>query len=219
MTRTGASSGPSKRYCRVFGGVSLTPRTLSRLTGRARNPSQTATVCQDMEDHTSRHLSGPGTGYVDIVAADEPALLRIAELLATTWASSEPPTARQLPGSAAYTARVHLATSLPAPGGTRALPSDWVRFPFPPWGGRLDDVKSTCVRRRNDQRVCGRQAAEWPRGYGTEDPGACWSHLDQEEREECLRVRQAYEKAFWALKKQHWREARHGRGERCNECR
>lgn len=32
MTRTGASSGPSKRYCRVFGGVSLTPRTLSRLT-------------------------------------------------------------------------------------------------------------------------------------------------------------------------------------------
>lgn len=31
-TRTGASSGPSKRYCRVFGGVSLTPQTLSRLT-------------------------------------------------------------------------------------------------------------------------------------------------------------------------------------------
>ncbi len=30
--RTGASSGPSKRYCRVFGGVSLTPQTLSRLT-------------------------------------------------------------------------------------------------------------------------------------------------------------------------------------------
>lgn len=30
--RTGASSGPSKRYCRVFDGVSLTHRTLSRLT-------------------------------------------------------------------------------------------------------------------------------------------------------------------------------------------
>ncbi len=30
--RTGASSGPSKRYCRVFGGVSLTPQTFSRLT-------------------------------------------------------------------------------------------------------------------------------------------------------------------------------------------
>src|SRR3954464_3851058 len=30
--RTGASSGPSKRYCRVFDGVSLTPQTLSRLT-------------------------------------------------------------------------------------------------------------------------------------------------------------------------------------------
>ncbi|CAL9399383.1 hypothetical protein SUDANB150_01412 [Streptomyces sp. enrichment culture] len=30
--RTGASSGPSKQYCRVFGGVSLPPQTLSRLT-------------------------------------------------------------------------------------------------------------------------------------------------------------------------------------------
>ncbi|WP_310739663.1 zinc-binding dehydrogenase [Streptomyces murinus] len=30
--RTGASSGPSRRYCRVFGGVSLTHPTLSRLT-------------------------------------------------------------------------------------------------------------------------------------------------------------------------------------------
>jgi hypothetical protein len=29
---TGASSGPSKRYCRVFGGVSLTRQTLSSLT-------------------------------------------------------------------------------------------------------------------------------------------------------------------------------------------
>jgi hypothetical protein len=29
--RTGASCGPSKRYCRVFGGVSLTRQTLSRL--------------------------------------------------------------------------------------------------------------------------------------------------------------------------------------------
>ena len=30
--RTGASSGPSKRYCRVFGGVSLTRQTLSSVT-------------------------------------------------------------------------------------------------------------------------------------------------------------------------------------------
>ncbi len=30
--RTGASSGPSRRYCRVFGGVSLTHPTLSRFT-------------------------------------------------------------------------------------------------------------------------------------------------------------------------------------------
>jgi hypothetical protein len=32
-TRTGASSGPSTRYCRVFGGVSLTRQTLSCPTG------------------------------------------------------------------------------------------------------------------------------------------------------------------------------------------
>lgn len=38
----------------------------------------------------------------------------------------------------------------------------------------------------------------------------CWSHLGEEEREERLRVRQAYEKAFWALKKQHGQEAGHG---------
>jgi hypothetical protein len=30
--RTGASSGPSKRYCRVFFGVSLTPKTFSHHT-------------------------------------------------------------------------------------------------------------------------------------------------------------------------------------------
>ena len=30
--RTGASSGPSKRYCMVFGGVSVTRKTLSSVT-------------------------------------------------------------------------------------------------------------------------------------------------------------------------------------------
>ncbi|MEU5825850.1 DUF6207 family protein [Streptomyces sp. NPDC047803] len=171
-----------------------------------------------MENHAARHLSGPGTGYVDIVAADEPAVLQIAELLARTWASSGPPMVRRLPEQAAYTARVHLDTSLPAPGRMRVLPRDWVRLPVPPWGGRLDGAKPVCVRRRSDHRPCGRQAAEWPRGYGAEDPGACWSHLDEEEREECLRVRQAYKNAFWALKEQHRREAGHSRDERCNDC-
>ncbi|TXR94510.1 hypothetical protein EAO73_35100 [Streptomyces sp. col6] len=166
----------------------------------------------------ARHLSEPGTGYVDIVAADEPAVLQIAELLAQTWTSSGPPTVRHLPEQAAFTGRVHLDTSLPAPGKTRVLPADWVRYPFPPWGGRLDGAKPTCLRRRRNHQACERQAAEWPRGYGADDPGACWSHLSKDEQEECLRVRQMYREAFWALKEQHQQEAGHGRDERCSHC-
>ncbi|MEV5605765.1 DUF6207 family protein [Streptomyces sp. NPDC052299] len=162
-----------------------------------------------MEDHT---------GYVDIVAADEAAVLQIAALLSRTWASSGPPLLRHVPEQSAFTGRIHLDTSLPAPGRVRVLPDDWVRYTSPPWGGRLDGAKPTCLRRRRDHRACERQAAEWPRGYGADDPGACWSHLSQEEREECLRVRQAYENAFWALKERHRQEAGHGRDERCSGC-
>ncbi|MCX4791887.1 DUF6207 family protein [Streptomyces sp. NBC_01221] len=174
-----------------------------------------------MKDITTAHLSGPGTGYVEIVAADEPTVRQIAELLSGTWTSSGPPAVRsagQVPGQAAFTGRVYLDTSLPAPGRTRVLPADWVRFPLPPWGGRVDGVKPTCLRRKKDHRACGRQAAEWPRGYGADDPGACWSHLTEEEQQECRRVRQAYRAAFWALKRRHQEEAGHGRDERCDGC-
>lgn len=124
-----------------------------------------------------------------------------------------------MPGQAAYTARVHLVTSLPAPGPGPGAAPRLGALARPAWGGQLDGAKPVCVRRRSDHRPCGRQAVEWPRGYGAEDPGACWSHLDEEEeREECLRVRQAYKDAFWALKELHWREAGHGRDEWCNDC-
>ncbi|MFF3731017.1 DUF6207 family protein [Streptomyces sp. NPDC002476] len=174
-----------------------------------------------MENSATTHLSRPGTGYVEIVAHDEPTVRQIAEQLAGTWASSGVPVVRQathVPGQAAYTARLYLDTSLPAPGKQRVLPADWVRLSTPPWGGRTDRGKPTCVRRRKDSRPCTRQAAEWPEGFGEADPGACWSHLSEEEREEALRVRKAYSAAFWALKEHHRAEAGHGRDDRCDDC-
>ncbi|MGA5869895.1 DUF6207 family protein [Streptomyces cinereoruber] len=180
-----------------------------------------AGVWQGMEGIATAHLSGPGTGYVEIVAADEPTAREIAALLSGTWASSGPPVVRPVghePGRAAFTARVYLDTSLPAPGRTRVLPAQWACFPFPPWGGRVDGVKPTCLRRRKDHQPCGRQAAEWPRGFGADDPGACWSHLTEKEQQECLRAREAYRAAFWALKRRHQEEAGHGREDRCEGC-
>jgi hypothetical protein len=47
--RTGASSGPSKRYCRVFDGVSLTPQTLSRLTDALTRLSPTTLTPSDRD--------------------------------------------------------------------------------------------------------------------------------------------------------------------------
>ncbi|WP_434598264.1 hypothetical protein [Streptomyces sp. A5-4] len=74
------------------------------------------------------------------------------------------------------------------------------------------------MRSRRNGTACERQAAEWPRGYGADDPGAYWSHLTEEEQQECLRVRQAYKSAFWALKRAHEQDAGHGRNERCQDC-
>ncbi|MFE4336742.1 DUF6207 family protein [Streptomyces sp. NPDC056831] len=176
-----------------------------------------------MGDITAAHLSGPGTGYVEIVAYDEATVSQIAERLSGMWASSGTPAVQQVglghvPEQVAFTGRLYLDTSLPSPGKTRELPPQWVRFGSPPWGGRVDGVKPTCTRQRKNGRPCGRQAAEWPRGFGEDDPGACWSHLRKHERQECLRVRKAYSAAFWALKRQHQEEAGHGSEERCDAC-
>ncbi|MEU3399437.1 DUF6207 family protein [Streptomyces filamentosus] len=174
-----------------------------------------------MGDITTAHLSGPGTGYVEIVAYDEETVRQIAGQLVGAWASSGTPLVRQVghvPGQVAYTGRLYLDTSYPSPGQTRVLPADWVRFPSPPWGGRVDGLKPTCIRQRTGGRPCGRQAAEWPRGFGADDPGACWSHLSEEERQECLRVREAYRSAFWELKRRHQQEAGHTQNERCDGC-
>ncbi|MFJ5817252.1 DUF6207 family protein [Streptomyces sp. NPDC093108] len=174
-----------------------------------------------MENIATAHLSRPGTGYVEIVAHDAPTVRRIAAQLAGTWTSSGVPVVRQvghLPGQAAYTGRLYLATLLPAPGTPRVLPADWVRLSTPPWGGRTDPRKPPCVRRRKGGQPCTRQAAEWPEGFGEADPGACWSHLSDEERKESLRVRKAYTAAFWAMKERHREEVGHGRDDRCDGC-
>ncbi|MFH8886322.1 DUF6207 family protein [Streptomyces californicus] len=174
-----------------------------------------------MGDIATAHLSGPGTAYVDIVGADEATVRQIAELLSGTWTTSGSPAvqpAGRMPGQASCCGRVYLDTTLPAPGKKRVLPADWVRFASPPWGARVDGVKATCLRRRKDGRACGRQAAEWPRGYGAEDPGACWSHLTKGEQQECVQVRQAYQEAFWAMKRSHQEEAGHSRNEWCDGC-
>ncbi|MFF5393317.1 DUF6207 family protein [Streptomyces sp. NPDC013012] len=117
-----------------------------------------------MGDITTTHLSGPGMGYVEIVAADEPTVRQIAALLSGAWASSGSPVVRQVghqqPEWAPFTTRVYLDTSLPAPGKTRVLPAQWACFAFPAWGGRVDGVKPTCLRRRKDHRPCERQAPE-----------------------------------------------------------
>ncbi|MFF2571172.1 DUF6207 family protein [Streptomyces sp. NPDC058084] len=186
-----------------------------------RNQDPRAGVWQGMGEITTAHLSGPGTGYVEIVASDEATVQQIAGRLSEVWASSGTPTVRQVgqvPGQEAFTGRLYVDTSMPAPGMTRVLPAEWVRFGYPPWGGRVDGLKPTCLRQRQDGRPCERQAAEWPRGYGADDPGACWSHLSKDEQAECLQVRQAYKAAFWALKRRHQEEAGHGQDERCDAC-
>lgn len=174
-----------------------------------------------MGDIATAHLSGPGTAYVDIAGVDETTVRQIAELLSGTWMTSGPPAvqpARYVPGQAPYSGRVYLDTTRPAPGKKRVLPADWVRFTSSPWGARPDGVKETCLRRRRDGRACERQAAEWPRGYGAEDPGACWSHLTKREQQECVQARQAYHEAFWAMKRRHQAEAGHSRNEWCDGC-
>ncbi|MFJ1742634.1 DUF6207 family protein [Streptomyces microflavus] len=174
-----------------------------------------------MGDIATAHLSGPGTAYVDIVGADPATVRQIAELLSDAWRSSGAPAVRpsgQVPGQVAFAGRLYLDTTLPAPGKERVLPADWVRFASPPWGARTDGVKATCLRRKKGRHPCGRQAAEWPRGYGAEDPGACWSHLTEGEREVCRQIRDAYREAFWAMKRRHWEEAGHGRNDGCDDC-
>lgn len=174
-----------------------------------------------MGDIATAHLSGPGTAYVDIVGVDETTVRQIADVLSGTWTTSGAPVVRSVghvPGQAPLVGRVYLDTTLPAPGGERVLPADWIRFASPPWGARTDGVKATCLRRKKGLRPCGRQAAEWPRGYGAEDPGACWSHLTEGERQECTQVRQMYREAFWAMKRRHWDEAGHGRNDGCDGC-
>ncbi|MFE4829936.1 hypothetical protein [Streptomyces sp. NPDC056672] len=94
-----------------------------------------------------------------------------------------------------------------------------VRFPFPPWGGRVSFGKPVCVRARKDGRPCVRQAAEWPEGYvDVADPGACPSHQTPAERDSCLRARKLYRAAFWELKAAHRDAAGHGRDETCTDC-
>ncbi|MFJ5851198.1 DUF6207 family protein [Streptomyces sp. NPDC092903] len=174
-----------------------------------------------MGDIATAHLSGPGTAYVDIVGVDEATVRQIVALLSGTWTTSGSPTvqsAGHVPGQATCSGRLFLDTTLPAPGKKRVLPVDWVRFTSPPWGARTDGVKESCLRCRRDGQACGRQAAEWPRGYGAEDPGACWSHLTKDEQQDCVQVRQTYRGAFRAMKLRHQEEAGHGRNEWCDGC-
>ncbi|WP_434598266.1 DUF6207 family protein [Streptomyces sp. A5-4] len=44
-----------------------------------------------MGDITTAHLSGPGTGFVEIVAYDEATVRQIADRLSASWASSGTP--------------------------------------------------------------------------------------------------------------------------------
>src|SRR3954466_1950433 len=65
--RTGASSGPSKRYCRVLGGVSLTRQTLSSLTRtHMAGPNLVAVVPLS---RTGRSPSERGPGACSAVCA------------------------------------------------------------------------------------------------------------------------------------------------------
>jgi hypothetical protein len=172
-----------------------------------------------MGDITPSLVSEPGLAVVDIVAGDAATLQAIAERLAGAWASTGTPVDTEPAGDRAVRGRLHLDVRLPPLGVVRTLPADWVRFHAPPWGGRLGFEKPLCVRARGDGRPCTRQAAEWPEGFVEVDGlQACWSHLDAVEREWCLRAREAYRAAFWALKRAHWEAAGHDRNDRCDGC-
>ncbi|WP_198422542.1 DUF6207 family protein [Streptomyces sp. QHH-9511] len=130
-----------------------------------------------MGDISTAHLSEPGLAVVEIVAQDEATVREVVERLTGSWASSGVPAVREggkVPGQRTFTGRVYVDIRMPAPGRTRKLPADWVRFHSPPWGGQLGTEKPTCLRNRADGRSCRRQAAEWPRGYGAEDPYSGW---------------------------------------------
>ncbi|MGW7201025.1 DUF6207 family protein [Streptomyces chryseus] len=184
-----------------------------------RNPAFSADVPVGMEHIRSADVSEPGLAVVEILAGDMATLEAIAERLSGAWASSGSPVIVGMRGQGAVCGRVHLDVRLPPPGHVRKLPAEWVRFYAPPWGGRLGFDKPLCVRARRDCRPCTRQAAEWPQGYvEMEDPGACWTHLDETERHWCLRARQMYTEAFWAMKRAHQEAAGHGRDEQCGGC-
>ncbi|MEU5476904.1 DUF6207 family protein [Streptomyces mirabilis] len=172
-----------------------------------------------MGNRNTALVSEPGLAVVEIVAGDEATLRAITERLAGVWASTGVPVDCEAVGGRAVRGRLHLDTRLPPPGAVRMLPTEWVRFHAPPWGGRLGLDKPLCVRARQDGRACTRQAAEWPEGFVEgDDPGSCWSHLEDTEREWCLRAREAYRAAFWELKRAHWEAAGHDRNERCPDC-
>ncbi|KMS86698.1 hypothetical protein ACZ91_35385 [Streptomyces regensis] len=164
-------------------------------------------------------VSEPGLAIVDIVAGDTATLQAIAERLAGTWASTGVPVEHEPTGNGAVRGRLHLDIRMPPPGKVRVLPAEWVRFVSPPWAGRLGVGKPVCVRARQDGRPCTRQAAEWPEGFvEMGDPGACWSHLDDAERQWCLRAREVYRAAFWELKRVHYATAGHDRNGQCSDC-
>ncbi|MDX3166007.1 DUF6207 family protein [Streptomyces scabiei] len=172
-----------------------------------------------MGDINAGLVSEPGLAVVEIVAGDEATLQTIAAHLAGTWASTGTPVDHQTTEDGVLRGRLHLNLQLPPPGTVRKLPADWVRLASPPWGARLGLDKPGCVRARADGRPCTRQAAEWPEGFvEVDDVGACWSHLDETEREWCLRAREAYRAAFWELKRAHREAAGHDRNEQCEGC-
>ncbi|MFG3336955.1 DUF6207 family protein [Streptomyces tendae] len=172
-----------------------------------------------MGDINRALVAEPGLAVVDIVAGDAATLQAIAERLAGSWASTGVPIDTRPAGQRAVRGRLHLDVRLPPPGVVRTLPADWVRFASPPWGARLGFEKPLCVRARQDGRPCTRQAAEWPEGFVEVDGlQACWSHLNAVEREWCLRARETYRAAFWALKQAHWEAAGHDRNDHCEGC-
>lgn len=156
---------------------------------------------------------------VDVTAADEGTLREFTTAVAGLWAASGSATVRRVPGQPGVSGRLYVDLRRPV-GSQRVLPTEWIRFAVPPWGGRVPETKPKCVRARADGQPCTRQAAEWPEGYvDMPDPGACWSHLVGTEQRACERARRMYQDAFYELKAAHLEQAGHGRDERCADCR
>lgn len=172
-----------------------------------------------MGDINAGLVSEPGLAVVEIVAGDEATLQAIAGQLAGAWASTGVPVDVQTVGDSAVRERCTWTSGCPRRATYGSCPrigcgSTRLRGV----GGSGWTSRCACGARQ-DGRPCTRQAAEWPDGFvEVDDPGACWSHLDEAEREWCLRAREAYRAAFWELKRAHYEASGHDRNGWCADC-